>query len=218
MYFILLLFIILGLWILWPRKLTQRFYDYKQINPSLEILKYSRSSILIDVDQLNDSDWQEWPEKDLYIGQDNWTIFPFYGFGFWVKQNCDKCPSIYKALQQIEGLRTASLSKLNAFTKLEPHRGWADLSNNVLRSHYGIYVPEHCYIFVEGEKTRLMEGEIIVFDDSKRHWATNYSAQERIVLIIDIERPSNVQKGQSTVQNTPELVTLIKRLLHSNNT
>ncbi|CAM9506624.1 unnamed protein product, partial [Ectocarpus sp. 8 AP-2014] len=50
-----------------------------------------------------------------------------------------------------------------------------------------------------------VEGEIIVFDDSKLHKAFNESSGERLVLIVDILRPPGVPLGTADGEHTPEL-------------
>ena len=190
-------------------KLNQRFYDYKQVFPFLEKFKHHNEYIKYDVLNIIKNDWKSWPEKYLYNNEDGWKVFPFYGFNIWIDENCKKCPTIYKLLKTIPGLRTASLSRLRPDTKLIPHQGWAELSNNVLRCHYGIFVKDNCIIGCENEITEMRENEIIVFDDSKIHYAENNGNQDRIVLILDIDRPHYIEKGKSSVKNTTELLHFI---------
>lgn len=190
--------------------LNQRFYDYKKVYPELEVFKDNRNKILEEVNKINNNEWKDWPEKNLYAQDMSWKVFPFFGFGIWIDHNCNKCPEISKIIKNIPNLRTASLSKLDPGTKLTPHQGWASLSNNVLRCHYGIIVPDDCYIYVESEKQQMLKNEIIVFDDSKTHSAGNFSNDERIVLILDIERPDFVEKGKSECKDTQELLSFVK--------
>ena len=42
-----------------------------------------------------------------------------------------------------------------------------NLSNYVLRCHYGIISNEESYIYVENESMKIKEDDIVVFDDSK---------------------------------------------------
>ena len=55
------------------------------------------------------------------------------------------------------------------------------------------------------EKKDVKEDDIIIFDDSKIHYAENNGKTNKIVLILDFPRPYYVQKGKSTVVNTNEL-------------
>ena len=189
--------------------LNQRFYDYKIIYPELEILKDNKYKILEEVSKINVKHWDDWPEKELYTEEMSWKVLPFFGFGIWIDHNCDICPEITKILKNIPNLRTALLSKLDAGTQLTPHTGWASLANNILRCHYGIKVPDRCYIYVETEKEQMLNNEIIVFDDSKVHYACNFSNNERIVLIVDIKRPDFIEKGKSESKDTHDLLSFV---------
>lgn len=44
-----------------------------------------------------------------------------------------------------------------------------------------------------------------MFDDSKKHYAFNTSASERLVLIVDIMRPDYIPLGTAKGAHTPEL-------------
>lgn len=189
--------------------LNQRFYDYKKVYPELEILKENYEKIIQEVNKISKDDWKDWPEKELYKETMSWRVFPFFGFGIWVDHNCDKCPELTNIIKNIPNLKTASLSKLNSGTRLTPHQGWADLSNNVLRCHYGIKVPDGCYVYVETDKQKSINNEIILFDDSKLHSAANFSQEDRIVLILDLERPDFVEKGESESRDVKELLSFI---------
>jgi len=188
-----------------------RFYNYREIYPHLEILKKNKEKIKEEVLNLNKNNWKNWSETNLYdVKKMSWTVFPFFGFGIWIHKNCRQCPVLFNIIKNIPNLRTASLSKLGPKTKLTPHQGWANLSNYVLRCHFGIIVPDNCYIYVEDENCQQKDGEILVFDDSKTHSAENTNQKlDRIVLILDIERPKSVENGKSKVTNTKELLEII---------
>jgi len=194
------------------------------------------------------SNWTEWPEKNLYPDVGEWKIFPFFVFGNWILSNCKKCPIITKFLKNIQGLKVAALSKLSSNMKLYPHTGWASHSNNVIRCHYGLIVPEGCYVSVSNgdvplynmpdeyklkqypnKIVEISNNEIIeeirfikqfewtIFDDSKNHYAHNMSKNDRIVLIIDIERPKNIKTGVAVLGDTSELIELVNYYKSKNN-
>lgn len=193
-------------------KLNQRFYDYKVIYPFLSVLKDNEQSIREETIRVAKQKWKMWPEKHLYDEEKEWSIFPFFGFDVWVDENCAKCPRICRLLKNIPGLKTAILSKLSPGTVLTPHYGWKDLSNYVLRCHYGVLSNDDCYIVVENEKRKILENEIVVFDDSKQHYAINHGNNDRIVLLLDIERPNHVEKGRSTYSDTSQLYKFIEEI------
>lgn len=202
-------------------KLNKKFYNANEINYDLNNIYKYNNEILQEVNTIKNKYWIDWPEKELYnqkIGK--WNIFPFYAFNIWAHDNCRKCPSIYKFLKNLKGLKLATLSRMTPGLKLEEHQGWAMHSNFVIRCHFGIIVPEKCYISVSDEygiqKKFHKNNEWLIFDDSKNHYAHNNSNEDRIVLIVDVERPTNVNIGKSTVGDTSELMNIVNYFKNKN--
>ena len=191
-------------------KLNQCFYDYKKIYPELSLLKGNNNLILKEIQQI-ETQWNKWPEQYLYQKNMQWDIIPFLGFGKFIDENIKRYPHTYSLISKINGVQTALLSKLGQKTILNKHQGWGQLSNRVLRVHYGIDVPENCFIGVENEKEKLETDKIVVFDDSKEHWAENNSNKSRIVLILDIERPSYIENGVAPMHYSEELIKYINK-------
>jgi aspartyl/asparaginyl beta-hydroxylase (cupin superfamily) len=192
------------------KMLDQPFYTTDQICPTLESVHALRPQIAREVEALKGADsWTEWPEHHLYKSGE-WRVMPFFAFGTWMPSTCAACPTLTGFLRSIPRLRTAILSRLSPGTSLSPHRGWAKHSNYVLRGHYGLFVKDGCTITVEGETREHRQGEWIVFDDSKTHTAANFGSADRVVLIVDVERPVHVRRGASTVKDTSELTALLE--------
>jgi len=208
------------------KKPAGNFYEVATVFPSLPpSMRRARSAIQEEVDQLlNDpANWAAWPEKHLYATPGcTWQIFPFYAFEFWVADNCQKAPLLTQFLKSLgPQLKLATLSKLSPGMKLKPHQGWGQHSNHVLRCHYGLRIPVDalanansaascCYVQVEQEKRFHNQDDWLVFDDSKEHLAANLSPdQERLVLIIDMERPAHIPPGTSLIGDTKELMDLV---------
>jgi beta-hydroxylase len=208
-----------NLLILKEKKKDKLFYNSKEINNNLKKIDKYKDQILKEVEIVyyyNQSDWNVWPEKYLYNNQDGWKIFPFFAFGIWVKENCEKCPTIFNFIKKIKGLKLATLSKLKAGTKLEKHKGWASHSNYVIRCHYGLIVPEESYVYVEDnlDKTKYeikyhKKFEWLIFDDSKTHYAENKSKSDRIILILDVDRPNDIEIGNSDIGDSKELLEIV---------
>ena len=200
-----------------------KFYN-KSIYPVLNTV--NNYDIVNEVTNNLNNNWMDWPETHLYRDfkiNGNWKIIPFFGFNTWCHFNCNQFPQITKFLQNIENLKIALLSKIGPKMKLNAHYGWGDHSNNVLRCHYGIILPTNyyeSYIAVEeNDKIEIQYHKLhdwIVFDDSKLHYAVNDSDTDRIILIIDLERPSHVKKGTSSSQDTKELLEVINEINKSN--
>jgi aspartyl/asparaginyl beta-hydroxylase (cupin superfamily) len=227
-YFLIIVIIIIILCVLKVKfciKNNYFFYEPEEINKNLlniEKYKYDilSETLMINNDNGDNDMWTNWPEKELYYKKGQWKIYPFYAFGIWVNDNCIQCPSIYNFLKQIKGLKLATLSKLSPGMKLTAHKGWASHSNHVIRCHYGIIVPNGCYINVAenniNENKFHKQFEWLIFDDSKTHFAENSSDDERIVLIIDVERPDHIPIGQSKVGDSKELLEIIKYYKNKN--
>lgn len=201
------------------------------VQPSEEIIKYKTfynvsifpelSNIKYDVvkkelmDYLNQTNnkWIEWPEYNLWKNKNtfsSWKVLPLMAFSKWSTKNTKIFPKTTEQLKKINGLVSAGFSKLGPGTTLTLHKGWGNLSNNVLRCHLGLVVPENkCKVYVLGNVNDEMiqkEGKWIVFDDSLYHSASNEDDKnERIILLIDIKRPENISKGESDIENSEEL-------------
>jgi len=156
-------------------------------------------TIVQEIKHIDPTKWINWPETDLYSHNStpDWTIFPLYAFNVWVNENCEQCPTITKLLKNLRPgvLKTAVISKLGPQMVLKTHQGWPDLSNHILRCHYGIIVPDRCSVSVNSEVRPMQEQQWLIFDDSHYHTAFNMSNQDRYVLIIDLERPPCVPSG-----------------------
>ena len=168
------------------------YYDWKTYFPQVAELVENMEVIRTEMRAL--TDWRPWPEQNLYSARKEWNVFPFlHTFPAtdeskmtWVSHFCDQCPKTSALLKKIKGIRTALFSRMGPGTVLAAHRGWADLSNHVLRLHLALEVPEEksCGLWVRGEKQFHREGEVICFDDSKLHKAFNLSDQQRKYSLV----------------------------------
>jgi len=194
--------------------LNKCYYKVNEIQPKLNNINNYKNEILNEVTNLNKNDvnWFDWPEN-LYEKNKTWKVFPLNVFGKWSHKNCSKCPNLTNFLQSIPNLKLAILSKMSGGTILTPHQGWANLSNYSLRCHYGLIIPPKCCVkVIENNlcETKFhKQFEWIIFDDSKEHSAENLSDKDRIILLLDIERPKNIQIGLSTVKDTKELKDIV---------
>ncbi|KDO27604.1 hypothetical protein SPRG_06872 [Saprolegnia parasitica CBS 223.65] len=202
-------------------KCNPSYYDYSEVFPQLELLRSHYETIRDEALKAQLAhDWPNWPE-DHYIGEDGeWRVFPLcYTFPAWdaskttwVHGTCAQCPATVALLQAIPGIRTALFSKLGPETTLGAHRGWADLANDILRCHIGLDVPTYdgddatCCIVVDGEPRAQANGRVLVFDDSKLHFAFNrHPTAARCILIVDLYRPAHLPRGMARGGHTDEL-------------
>jgi len=202
---------------------SPNFYNYWEVFPEeLDEIKNNIDVIAEEALRVAQNPWIPWPEDALNSGNaQDWTVFPFLhtfpvldeSRSRWISSTMAACPKTAALLRKLPNVRTALLSRLDANTELKTHTGWSDLANYVLRVHVCLSVPaqETCGLWVNGEVRYHVRGEIIVFDDSKRHMAFNNSDNERIVLIFDILRPLDVALGTCIGGHTAELDDLMKK-------
>lgn len=195
----------------------QRYFDQKTLLPFLDTISENVDIISNELDGvLNDPCWQPWPEKlwDESLGHE-WKVIPLFAFGRWASLYCEKFPQTKSLLSSIPTLRTALFSRLGPKTILKPHTGWAELANNVLRCHLGIKIPStgESGLWVDGEKRSTKPGEWLIFDDSLLHSGFNLSNEDRIVIIVDVERPKSVPSGKAVGGYTEEVVNLINETI-----
>jgi len=211
------------------RPIAPPYISYKQDYPGL------LEPLLEDIDIIFDEatsipQWTAWPERNHYSsspGNPNiptWTVFPLchcfpandVNKRKWIEITCVHVPKTTAILKQYLGdtLRTALFSRLEPETTLEAHTGWEDLANHVYRVHIPLRVPPDglCGTWVDGVVETHERGRPICFDDSKIHRAFNYSKFDRIVLIIDLERPQNLPIGTANGGHTEELDSFINAL------
>lgn len=198
------------------------FYDWRIVFPEVRSIVENYKLILAEASNMEKQlRYCPWPESNLYNRNDqtgDWKVVPLlYTFpaydessATWVESNCVQCPETVKLLKGIKGIRTALFSRMGAMTRLSAHRGWADLSNHVLRCHLTLRLPADkenpCGIWVEGQIVHHRLGDVIVFDDSHEHKAFNASEQfDRVVLIFDILRPPGMPLGVAVGEHTDQL-------------
>ena len=186
------------------------FYRIENICPQLFTINPALKSIKAELFMVNG--WKDWPEKMLFPNG-SWKIVPIYAFGKWCKPYCYQVPTLTYLLKKIPGLKTALFSRMTPYTILEPHQGWATLSNRIIRCHLGIDIPGISYVAVGNERQYHKNGQWFAFDDSRMHYGCNLSSKTRTVLIVDIKRPVDIPMGVSEVETTDELIQFIKDIL-----
>jgi aspartyl/asparaginyl beta-hydroxylase (cupin superfamily) len=153
--------------------------------------------------------WHVWIENQL-------SVIPLYFFGKWSSKGMELFPNTSKIIKNISNIKTVAISKLKPQSQIQPHIGWGDLANGILRCHYGLIVPPNngcvCDNWVVLHKNR----EWLVFDDSRMHSSFNFSDEDRIIIIVDMERSPNIPKGISTVEYKQELLDFINSFYDQN--
>ncbi len=120
---------------------------------------------------------------------DRWKTFVIRGFGYWASEGRRLCPETTRLLRGIPRLESAFFSVLAPGANIPPHVG---IPKGLLRCHLGLVVPdpsEGCHMVLDGVTRYWQEGRTFVFDDTYRHEVHNDTDQERVVLLLDFERP-----------------------------
>lgn len=121
--------------------------------------------------------------------QNGWRSFFLWGYGFKVEHNLARCPRTAAVLTKVPGLRTAMYSIHAPGMAIPPHKG---VTAGMCVFHLGLKVPrdrQNCAIRVEDQVVHWKEGEAFVFDDTRDHETWNNTDEERVILLIQFDRP-----------------------------
>jgi ornithine lipid ester-linked acyl 2-hydroxylase len=127
-------------------------------------------------------------QKRIAQGQ-NWRTFILYGFGARLDKNCARAPVTAALLADVPHLQSAWFSIIAPGYHIPAHRG---VTKGILRAHLGLIVPkdaEKCWMRVDREIMVWRQGKLFVFDDTYEHEVANNTSEERVILLIDFDRP-----------------------------
>ena len=131
------------------------------------------------------------PDQKRISTGENWKTFAFYVFGIRLDENCARCPDTVRALERLPGLQNAWFSILAPRYHIPPHRG---PTRAVVRAHLALVVPQaadQCWLRVDQEVRHWQEGRCLLFDDTYEHEVLNDTDEIRVVLFVDVDRPSD---------------------------
>ncbi|MFM7433561.1 MAG: aspartyl/asparaginyl beta-hydroxylase domain-containing protein, partial [Gammaproteobacteria bacterium] len=77
--------------------------------------------------------------------------------------------------------------------------------NARLVAHLPLVVPDNCLFRVGYDTRRWTEAEVIIFDDTIEHEATNDSDEIRVVMIFDVWNPLLTPEERVIVQRMAEV-------------
>jgi beta-hydroxylase len=120
-----------------------------------------------------------------------WELLPLRTHRGWVKPVAGHFPATVRLLRGIPRLRCADLAVLKAGSLIAAHRGtnWG-----VLRAHLALRVPGgvgRCELTFPADSVSQpwRDGEAFIFDDMHEHGAVNERSDDRLVLLIEVDRP-----------------------------
>eukprot|EP01061_Rhynchopus_euleeides_P007829 TRINITY_DN16891_c0_g1_i1.p1 TRINITY_DN16891_c0_g1~~TRINITY_DN16891_c0_g1_i1.p1 ORF type:complete len:626 (+),score=157.10 TRINITY_DN16891_c0_g1_i1:354-2231(+) len=122
----------------------------------------------------------------------SWLNYGLMHNGSLLARNAATCPKTTELIQQINQIamvRVCGFSAMLPHSEIKPHRDQAGVLDNALAFHLGLIVPskQDCYLVVDNQVANHEEGEVIIFDSTYTHSATNGSDEDRIVLYIDFQ-------------------------------
>jgi aspartyl/asparaginyl beta-hydroxylase (cupin superfamily) len=118
-----------------------------------------------------------------------WVGVNFFTYLRRYNANCRAFPRTVALLESIPNLASAFINLLEPHCGLPPHYGE---TNVAYRVHMGLVVPggvEECGIQVDSERRGWGEGEVLVFNDARKHFVWNRSDRPRVILVCDVMKP-----------------------------
>jgi aspartate beta-hydroxylase len=121
-----------------------------------------------------------------------WSSYFLWRNGQPQAEHLQQCPATARALAAVDmadigGLcPNAMFSALAPRTRIPPHHGE---TNARVVVHLPLVVPANCRYRVGFEQREWKVGQVLIFDDSIEHEASNDSDELRVVLIFDVWNP-----------------------------
>lgn len=175
--------------------------------PFISILETNWLLIKQEFEQVQQEKLIDWPEKNLY--NKGWKVFGLYAFGNKLAENCQLCPQTTQLIESIPGITTAGFSCLASGTKISPHVGYSD---QVLRCHLGLIVPNGCALKVGNQTKSWQEGKCFTFDDTVEHEAWNQGMLDRVVLLVDFLKPQIKLSNKSQLKCPEAITTTVQKI------
>ena len=119
-----------------------------------------------------------------------WRKFYLRWYGYTHHSAKRLCPKTVEILEKIPSVNGAMFSLLPVGSKLTRHLDPLAVS---LRYHLGLSTPneDSCFINVDGNTYSWRDGQVFMFDETYLHFAHNDSQKDRVILMLDIDRPMN---------------------------
>lgn len=128
------------------------------------------------------------PDHRAIAPINKWRSFFLWGYGYFIRENLERCPVTTRIVSQIPGLNSAFFSILAPGTHIPAHRG---VTKGLITCHLGLIVPRDgdVRMRVSDRVMRWSEGETLIFDDTYDHEVWNDTSGTRVVLLVQFRRP-----------------------------
>lgn len=123
--------------------------------------------------------------------KNGWSRFYLQWYGYTHHSARALCPKTVALLARVPSLNGAMFALLPPGSQLSRH---ADPMACSLRYHLGLATPnsDDCFINIDGSDHSWRDGKELMFDETYLHYARNDSDQPRLILMCDIDRPTNI--------------------------
>lgn len=129
------------------------------------------------------------PDHERLTSDGKWQSFFLWGYGYKSPLNCKRCPKTTEIVERIPGLMTAMFSIHAPGIHIPRHKG---VTKGMVVCHLGLIVPkarEKCRMQVEDRLLHWDPGKTFVFDDTYAHEVWNDTDEDRVILLLQVERP-----------------------------
>ncbi|MEP4894023.1 aspartyl/asparaginyl beta-hydroxylase domain-containing protein [Parasphingorhabdus sp.] len=129
------------------------------------------------------------PDHSRIAHDKKWKSLFLIGYGYRFNHNCARCPETTKILEKIPGLNSGFFSIMEAGADIPSHCG---VTKALLTCHLGLVIPDNfysCGIKICDKVCHWQQGKTLVFDDTFRHEAWNRASGDRVVLLLQFDRP-----------------------------
>lgn len=129
------------------------------------------------------------PDHRKIATDQNWQCMFLWGYGLRVEANCARAPKTASIVEKIPGMQSALFSIHAPGLHIPRHKG---VTKSMLTCHLGLRVPskrENCRMQVADETLLWQEGRTLVFDDVYPHEVWNDTDEDRIILLVQFNRP-----------------------------
>ena len=129
------------------------------------------------------------PDHGRIATDEKWKVFFLIGYRYEIEANAARCPATSELVRHVPGLISAFFSIHTPGTHLPRHYG---PTNGMITCHLGLNVPKDrnkCRIAIDGEDYHWNEGKFLIFDDTRYHEVWNETDENRVVLLMHVERP-----------------------------
>lgn len=128
------------------------------------------------------------PDHSRIAIDDKWKSLFIWGYNYKFEHNARRCPVTAREVEKIPGLISAFYSIHEPGTHLPRHYG---PTRGTITCHLALQVPksDRCRISVDDKEYHWHEGQCFVFDDTYYHEVWNDTDEERVILLIQFERP-----------------------------